>query len=78
MVSLGIDVANANHTLQLFDKVTVLYEGRQIYFGRIHDAKKFFIDMGFECPDRQTTADFLTVSLSNIILTINTKAASSL
>ena len=49
---------------QIFDKVTVLYEGRQIYFGRIHDAKNFFVDMGFKCPDRQTSADFLTVSAS--------------
>ncbi|EED13444.1 ABC transporter, putative [Talaromyces stipitatus ATCC 10500] len=43
-----------------FDKVTVLYEGRQIYFGPTTEAKQFFVDMGFECPDRQTTADFLT------------------
>ncbi|KAK1227247.1 Multidrug resistance protein [Marasmius sp. AFHP31] len=48
----------------IFDKVTVLYEGRQIYFGRTNAAKKFFTDMGFECPERQTTADFLT-SLTN-------------
>ncbi|KAL2831229.1 ABC-2 type transporter-domain-containing protein [Aspergillus cavernicola] len=44
----------------IFDKVAVLYEGRQIYFGGIKDAEKFFVDMGFECPERQTTADFLT------------------
>ncbi|KAE8353295.1 ABC-2 type transporter-domain-containing protein [Aspergillus coremiiformis] len=44
----------------VFDKVTVLYEGRQIYFGRTEEAKQFFVDMGFECPERQTTADFLT------------------
>lgn len=44
----------------LFDKVIVLYEGRQIYFGNAHDARRFFIEMGFDCPDRQTTADFLT------------------
>lgn len=45
---------------KVFDKVTVLYEGRQIYFGNIHRAKEFFIELGFECPSRQTTADFLT------------------
>jgi ATP-binding cassette subfamily G (WHITE) protein 2 (PDR) len=45
---------------QVFDKVTVLYEGRQIYFGPINEAKGFFTTMGFECPERQTTADFLT------------------
>ncbi|KAI8286692.1 ZEB2-regulated ABC transporter 1 [Colletotrichum sp. SAR11_240] len=44
----------------LFDKVTVLYEGRQIYFGRIEQAKSYFEDMGFLCPERQTTPDFLT------------------
>ncbi|KZF23845.1 putative ABC transporter [Xylona heveae TC161] len=44
----------------IFDKVIVLYEGRQIYFGHTTEAKEFFTNMGFECPDRQTTADFLT------------------
>lgn len=44
----------------VFDKVVVLYEGHQIYFGRCNEARQYFVDMGFECPDRQTTADFLT------------------
>ena len=44
----------------LFDKVCVLYEGEQIFFGRTTDAKRFFTDMGFDCPDQQTTPDFLT------------------
>ncbi|KAF5100177.1 hypothetical protein D0Z00_001384 [Geotrichum galactomycetum] len=44
----------------LFDKVTVLYEGHQIYFGPTKDAKQFFEDMGYYCPERQTTGDFLT------------------
>ena len=44
----------------LFDKALVLYEGRQIFFGRCDEARKYFEDMGFQCPDRQTTADFLT------------------
>lgn len=48
----------------VFDKVVVLYEGRQIYFGRTGDAKKFFTDMGFVCAERATTGDFLT-SLTN-------------
>lgn len=43
-----------------FDKVIVLYEGRQIYFGPCSEAKQYFVDMGFECPPRQTTGDFLT------------------
>ncbi|OBT86865.1 hypothetical protein VE02_03845 [Pseudogymnoascus sp. 03VT05] len=44
----------------VFDKVAVLYEGRQIYFGHKYKAKEFFVNMGFDCPERQTTADFLT------------------
>ncbi|CAG8417526.1 unnamed protein product [Penicillium salamii] len=45
---------------ECFDKVTVLYEGRQIYFGRASDAKAYFEDLGFDCPEAQTTPDFLT------------------
>ncbi|KAH7400176.1 ABC-2 type transporter-domain-containing protein [Cadophora sp. MPI-SDFR-AT-0126] len=45
---------------EVFDKVTVLYEGRQIYFGPCSDAKAYFTNMGFDCAPRQTTADFLT------------------
>ncbi|KAL3956228.1 hypothetical protein ACCO45_009074 [Purpureocillium lilacinum] len=44
----------------LFDKAVVLYEGRQIFFGRADAAKQYFINLGFECPPRQTTPDFLT------------------
>jgi len=44
----------------VFDKVLVLYEGRQIYFGPTTSAKQYFVNMGFDCPDRQTDADFLT------------------
>lgn len=43
-----------------FDKVIVLYEGRQIYFGSAVEGRTYFINMGFHCPDRQTTPDFLT------------------
>lgn len=44
----------------LFDKATVIYEGRQIYFGPVSGAKDYFVNLGFECPARQTTPDFLT------------------
>lgn len=40
--------------------MSLLYEGRQIYFGEKNAAKAFFLEMGFVCPERQTTADFLT------------------
>lgn len=44
----------------LFDKAVVLYEGRQIYFGPANSAKSYFENMGWACPQRQTTGDFLT------------------
>ncbi|KAG5982033.1 ZEB2-regulated ABC transporter 1 [Claviceps digitariae] len=50
----------------LFDKVVVLYEGRQIFFGRADEAKQYFMNLGFECPARQTTPDFLTSMTSSI------------
>ena len=48
----------------LFDNVILLYEGYQIFYGKAKDAKKYFLEMGYTCPQRQTTADFLT-SLTN-------------
>ncbi|KAK5995250.1 ZEB2-regulated ABC transporter 1 [Cladobotryum mycophilum] len=50
----------------VFDKAAVLYEGRQIFFGRADAAKQYFVDLGFECPPRQTTPDFLTSMTSSI------------
>ncbi|KKK17140.1 ATP-binding cassette transporter [Aspergillus rambellii] len=44
----------------IFDKVIVLYEGREIYFGPCSKAKEYFTNMGWYCPPRQTTGDFLT------------------
>lgn len=44
----------------LFDKVCVLYDGYQIFFGPSKLAKQYFQRMGYVCPKRQTTADFLT------------------
>lgn len=43
-----------------FDKAIVLYEGREIYFGPCSEARDYFINMGWDCPPRQTTGDFLT------------------
>ncbi|CRK34697.1 hypothetical protein BN1723_014897 [Verticillium longisporum] len=43
-----------------FDKVLLLAEGRQIYYGSTRDARKYFEDMGFLSPPGANTADFLT------------------
>ncbi|KAK1598936.1 ABC-2 type transporter [Colletotrichum navitas] len=49
----------------IFDKVLVLYKGRQIFFGKTGDAKAYFEELGFVCPEQQTTADFLTSMTSH-------------
>ena len=64
------DLADAVHSVAIyqasqaiydtFDKAIVLYEGRQIFFGPTDEAKAYFEDMGWYCPARQTTGDFLT------------------
>ncbi|KAF1953903.1 ABC transporter-like protein [Byssothecium circinans] len=45
---------------ELMDKVLLIDQGHCIYEGPAKEAKQYFIDLGFHCPDRQTTADFLT------------------
>ncbi|CEN59914.1 Putative ABC transporter CDR4 [Aspergillus calidoustus] len=44
----------------LFDKVIVLYKGRQIFFGKTSRALGYFEELGFVRPAQQTMADFLT------------------
>lgn len=44
----------------LMDKVLVIDAGRCIFQGPANEARQYFIDLGFQAPDRQTTADFLT------------------
>lgn len=42
-----------------FDKVCVVYSGKMAYFGPASRARQYFIDMGYQPANRQTTADFL-------------------
>ena len=42
-----------------FNKVCLIYEGKMVYFGPIHLARQYFIDMGYVPANRQTTPDFL-------------------
>jgi ABC-type multidrug transport system ATPase subunit len=45
--------------VNLFDKITLLHQGRQIFFGTIDEAKDYFISLGFEWAKRQNIAEFL-------------------
>ncbi|CAM0879784.1 unnamed protein product [Alopecurus aequalis] len=46
-------------TVELFDDIILLCEGRIIYHGPRENATDFFKFMGFKCPIRKNVADFL-------------------
>ncbi|KAI9039794.1 uncharacterized protein KD926_009137 [Aspergillus affinis] len=48
-----------NSLVELFDKVVILYEGEQIFFGDLAAAKEHFQELGFVFHPRQTTAEYL-------------------
>ncbi|KZL65293.1 ABC-2 type transporter [Colletotrichum tofieldiae] len=59
--STAVSLYQAGESLyDLVDKVLLIDSGKCLYYGPSEEAKKYFIDLGFECPDRWTTADFLT------------------
>ncbi|QKX61137.1 uncharacterized protein TRUGW13939_08284 [Talaromyces rugulosus] len=43
-----------------FDKVMVIDEGRQVFFGPAAEARSYFEGLGFKKKPRQTTPDYLT------------------
>ncbi|KAK5069702.1 ATP-binding cassette transporter snq2 [Lithohypha guttulata] len=60
-ISTAVSLYQAGESLyNLVDKVLLIDEGQCLYFGSSDDAKQYFMDLGFECPGRWTTADFLT------------------
>lgn len=46
--------------LDEFDLVTVLYQGRQIYFGSWNAGLSYFQSLGFQKPPKMTAGDFFT------------------
>lgn len=49
-----------NGIYELFDKVLVLDEGKEIYYGPMAEARPFMEDLGFVCRDGSNIADYLT------------------
>ncbi|PWY82966.1 ABC drug exporter AtrF [Aspergillus heteromorphus CBS 117.55] len=45
---------------ELMDKVMVIDSGRMLYQGPANEARQYFVNLGFFCPEQSTTADFLT------------------
>jgi ATP-binding cassette, subfamily G (WHITE), member 2, SNQ2 len=45
---------------ELFDKVLVMNEGRQVYFGPPSEARAYFEGLGYNSLPRQSTPDYLT------------------
>ncbi|KAH6959784.1 ABC-2 type transporter-domain-containing protein [Ilyonectria sp. MPI-CAGE-AT-0026] len=49
-----------NGIYDLFDKVLVLDQGKQVYYGPMNDARPFMEDQGFTCHPGVNIADYLT------------------
>ncbi|THC97965.1 hypothetical protein EYZ11_002535 [Aspergillus tanneri] len=49
-----------NGIYDLFDKVLVLDEGKEIYYGPMAQARPFMEDLGFVCREGSNVADFLS------------------
>jgi ATP-binding cassette subfamily G (WHITE) protein 2 (SNQ2) len=59
--STAVSLYQAGEQLyDLVDKVLLIDQGKCLYYGRAEDAKRYFLNLGFDCPERWTTADFLT------------------
>ncbi|KAI1765834.1 ABC-2 type transporter [Hypoxylon sp. FL1150] len=60
-VSTAVSLYQAGESLyKLVDKVLLIDQGQCLYYGPSDRAKQYFLDLGFDCPERWTTADFLT------------------
>ena len=60
-VSTFVSLYQASENIyQLFDKVMVINEGRQVFFGPAKEARAYFEGLGFLEKPRQTTPDYLT------------------
>lgn len=60
-VSTAVSLYQAGESLyKLVDKVLLIDNGQCLYYGPSDSAKQYFLDLGFDCPERWTTADFLT------------------
>ncbi|KAH7093281.1 ABC-2 type transporter-domain-containing protein [Paraphoma chrysanthemicola] len=60
-ISTAVALYQAGESLyDLFDKVLLIHEGRCCYFGPADKAAAYFKNLGFNRPERWTTADFLT------------------
>ena len=59
--STAVSLYQAGENLySLVDKVLLIDGGKCVYYGPADNAKQYFLNLGFDCPDRWTTADFLT------------------
>ncbi|KAK3321292.1 ABC-2 type transporter-domain-containing protein [Cercophora scortea] len=52
-----------NGIYNLFDKVLVLDEGKQVFYGTVQEARPFMESQGFACQDGANVSDYLTGTL---------------
>ncbi|CAH0026214.1 unnamed protein product [Clonostachys rhizophaga] len=51
----------------MFDKIAVINQGHQVFYGRSQEAKPYFEQLGHKCPPTTTITDFLTSMSANRI-----------
>lgn len=49
-----------NGIFNCFDKVLVLDEGKQIFYGKMQEARPFFEELGFICREGANVDNFMT------------------
>ena len=70
-----VSIYQAGESLdELFDKVCVIYEGKMAYFGPADQARDYFIELGYQPANRQTTADFLVAgAFHSLSVSVNSR-----
>ncbi|KAF2261903.1 putative ABC multidrug transporter [Lojkania enalia] len=64
LITMLRGLVNEFRSTVLFNKIMLLYEGQQIFFGSTSLAAQYFTALGFERSPQMTTPDFLT-SITN-------------
>lgn len=58
-ISIAALYQASDDLVELFDKITLLHKGHQIFFGTIPEALEYLGELGFVWPDRQSLTEYL-------------------
>ena len=58
-IALAVLYQASDDLVNMFDKIILLHQGRQIFFGSVQEARQYLEDLGFVWVDRQSLSEFL-------------------